>query len=216
MKRHFPIAVAIVALGAAGCVQAQKESAQAVETQPVKPQAVNTETKTTEKKGVPAVLNFTMKSLAGQDVNLSKYAGKVVLMVNVASKCGYTPQYAGLEKLHEKYSEQGLSILGFPANDFGSQEPGSDEEIGAFCTKNYGVKFDMFSKITVKGDNKAPLYKYLTSAETNPASPGEVGWNFEKFLIGRNGEIVARFKSNVAPDSDTLVKAIEAELAKTA
>ncbi len=175
-------------------------------TTPAKPQAA--------KKGVPAVLNFTMKSLDGNDVNLSKYAGKVILIVNTASRCGYTKQFAGLQALNEKYAAQGLTVLGFPSNDFGGQDPGTDEQIGAFCKKNYGVSFDMFSKVVVKGENKAPFFKYLTDAATNPASPGEIGWNFEKFLIGRDGKIIARYKSKVAPDSSELVQAVEAELAK--
>ena len=166
------------------------------------------------KAGVPAVLNFKMKNLAGKEVDLAKYQGQVVLMVNTASRCGYTPQYKGLQELHKKYAEQGLAILGFPANDFGQQEPGSDEEIGAFCRKNYGVEFDMFSKIVVKGPEQHALYKYLTSEETDPKFAGEVAWNFEKFLIGRDGQIVARFLSKVAPDSEEMTKAIEAELAK--
>ncbi|MCX5659766.1 MAG: glutathione peroxidase [Planctomycetota bacterium] len=155
-----------------------------------------------------------MNSLAGQPVELTKYKGKVVLMVNTASKCGLTPQYKDLEALHEKYAEKGLSILGFPANDFGKQEPGSDEEIGSFCQKNYGVKFDMFSKIVVTGKEKAPLYDFLTNAKTDPKFPGEISWNFEKFLVGRNGEIVARFAPRVTPNSPEVIKAIEAELAK--
>lgn len=162
-------------------------------------------------KGQTRVYDFKMKSLAGQEVDLSRYKGKVLLIVNTASHCGYTKQYAGLQKLHEQLSEQGLTILGFPANDFGAQEPGSDNEIGEFCRKNYGVSFDMFSKIVVKGENKAPLYRYLT--EEAPVK-GEVGWNFEKFLISRDGQIVGRFKSNIAPESPELLKAIETELAK--
>jgi len=169
-----------------------------------------------EKKAVPPVLNFKMNSLDGKPVDLSKYQGKVVLMVNVASKCGYTPQYMALEQLHEKYADKGLAILGFPANNFGQQEPGSDKDIGEFCTKNYGVKFDMFSKVSVKDEDQCPLYKFLTSSETDPNFAGEVKWNFEKFLISRDGQIVNRFRSKVTPDSDEMVKAIEAELAKGA
>lgn len=163
---------------------------------------------------VPAALNFEMKSLTGKPINLADYAGKVVLVVNVASKCGLTPQYEALQGLHEKYADQGLAVLGFPANEFGKQEPGSDDEIAAFCEANYGVEFDMFSKVVVKGDGICPLYEFLTSEETNPEFAGEISWNFEKFLIGRNGEVVARFSPRVKPDSDEVVQAIEAELAK--
>jgi len=158
----------------------------------------------------PAALNFTMKSIDGKSVDLSKYQGRVVLMVNVASECGYTPQYEGLEELHKRYSAKGLSILGFPANDFGAQEPGTDPEIAQFCKQNYGVQFDMFSKIVVRGPGQAPLYKYLT---THPKFQGEVDWNFEKFLIGRNGEVIGRFKSPVEPLSKQLIDAIENALA---
>src|SRR5437667_2940130 len=159
---------------------------------------------------VPAALNFTMKSIDGKPIDLSKYQGRVVLMVNVASQCGYTPQYEGLEELHKKYATKGLSVLGFPANDFGAQEPGTNGEIAQFCKQNYGVEFDMFSKIVVKGSGQAPLYKYLTS---HPKFRGEVDWNFEKFLIGKNGEVIARFKSDVEPDSREMVGAIESALA---
>lgn len=178
---------------------------------------VNEKSKLTQKsagsKDVPPVLNFTMNSLEGKPVNLSKYQGKVVLMVNTASKCGYTPQYKQLQALHEKYKDKGLAILGFPSNDFGKQEPGTDQEIADFCEKNFGVEFDMFSKVVVKGDGQCALYKHLTSAETDPKHAGEIKWNFEKFLISRKGEIVNRWNSKVAPDSDEMIKAIEAELA---
>jgi glutathione peroxidase len=159
---------------------------------------------------VPAALNFTMDSIDGKPVDLSKYQGRVVLMVNVASQCGYTPQYAGLEELHKKYAGKGLSILGFPANDFGAQEPGTNGEIAQFCKQNYGVEFDMFSKIVVKGSGQAPLYKYLTS---HPKFSGQVGWNFEKFLVGRNGEVIGRFTSEVEPSSKQMIGAIETALA---
>jgi len=156
-------------------------------------------------------LSGEMKKIDGSPVDLGSYKGKVVLVVNVASQCGYTRQYAGLQKLFETYKDKGLVVLGFPANDFGAQEPGSDGEIAKFCSSKYGVTFDMFSKITVKGPNKAALYKTLTES----ADPkGEVAWNFEKFLIGRDGAVIGRYKSGVAPDDATLVAAIEAALAK--
>src|SRR5262249_20413519 len=129
-------------------------------------------------KNVPPVLNFKMKDLAGKDVDLSKYQGKVILVVNVASKCGFTPQYEGLEALHEKYGKDGLVVLGVPSNDFGKQEPGSNDEIAKFCQSKYGVKFDMLAKVAVKGDEQVPLYKYLTSKETNPRFAGPIKWNF--------------------------------------
>jgi glutathione peroxidase len=168
------------------------------------------QTKPTAVAKVPAALNFTMKSIEGKPIDLSRYQGRVVLMVNVASQCGYTPQYAGLEAMYKKYAPQGLTILGFPSNDFGAQEPGSDPEIAEFCQKNYGVDFDMFSKIVVRGPGQAPLYKYLT---THPRFSGAVDWNFEKFLIGRNGEVIGRFKSEVEPLSKPMVSAIETALA---
>ncbi|MFM8497176.1 MAG: glutathione peroxidase, partial [Planctomycetia bacterium] len=152
-----------------------------------------------------------VKGIDGKAVDLAAYKGKVVLVVNVASRCGYTGQYAGLQKLYDAHKDKGLIILGFPANDFGAQEPGSDAEIATFCSSKYGVTFDMFSKITVKGAAKAPLYKALTEAAT---PPGEVSWNFEKFLIGRDGKIVGRYKSGIAPDDGKLTGTIEAELAK--
>jgi glutathione peroxidase len=154
-----------------------------------------------------------MNSLDGKAVNLSKYQGHVVLMVNVASQCGYTPQYAGLQALHKKYSGKGLRILGFPANDFGKQEPGTNADIAEFCQKNYGVEFDMFSKVVVKGPGQAPLYQFLTSKQSNPKFGGEVAWNFEKFLIGRNGEVIGRFVSSVEPLSSEMTGAIEKALA---
>jgi len=164
---------------------------------------------------VPAVLNFKMKGLDGKDVDLSQYKGKVVLFVNVASKCGYTPQYKGLQAIYEKFKDQGLVIIGVPANDFGKQEPGSDEEIAKFCESKYGVTFPMLAKVsTILGDEKVPLYKHLTSKDTDPKFAGDVKWNFTKFLIGRDGEIIGRFEPKITPDSKELTAAIEAELAK--
>jgi glutathione peroxidase len=165
-------------------------------------------------KTVPGVLNFKMKSLEGKEVELSKYKGKVLLIVNVASKCGYTPQYKGLEALHEKYGSEGLVVLGVPSNDFGGQEPGTDEEIAKFCSAKYNVKFDMLTKVPVKGDKKCELYKYLTSKATDPKFAGEIEWNFTKFLIGRDGEIVGRFASAVKPESKEVAEAIEKQLKK--
>ena len=157
-------------------------------------------------------LQFKVKSIDGQEVDLAKYRGKVVLIVNVASECGYTPQYKGLQALHAKYAKSGLAILGFPSNDFGGQEPGTDKEIRAFCDKNYGVKFDMFSKVSITGKNPHPLYKFLTSKEANPDHAGPVRWNFEKFLIGRDGRVIARFASDVEPESEDFEKALRRAL----
>jgi glutathione peroxidase len=155
-----------------------------------------------------------MTSLDGKPVKLSNYLGDVVLMVNVASKCGLTPQYEQLQAMHAQYGEKGLSILGFPANEFGKQEPGTDGEIKEFCTAKYGVQFDLFSKVVVKGDGICPLYKFLTEKETNPGFAGEINWNFEKFLVSRDGDVVARFAPRVKPDAPEVIAAIEAELAK--
>jgi glutathione peroxidase len=163
---------------------------------------------------VPAVLRFKMNSLAGTPVDLARYRGKVILIVNVASECGYTPQYEGLQALHAKYAGQGLAVLGIPSNDFGGQEPGTNEQIAAFCKKNYGVQFDMFAKVPVTGKDQAPLYRYLTSREANAKLAGPVRWNFEKFLIARDGTVVARFASDVEPESDELLRALWGELAK--
>ena len=166
------------------------------------------------KDDMTSPLSYTMKSLDGKDVDLAKYKGKVVLVVNVASECGLTGQYKPLQRIHDKYKDQGFVVLGFPCNQFGGQEPGSAEEIKTFCTQNYGVTFDMFAKIDVTGDNAAPLYKTLTTTPTKPAGPGKVSWNFEKFLIGRDGKVVARFSPKTEPAEEPVVSAIEAELAK--
>ncbi len=159
-------------------------------------------------------LNFTVKSLSGKEVELNKYKGNVVLIVNVASKCGLTPQYKDLQAVQDKYKEEGLSVLGFPCNQFGGQEPGSEAEISEFCTTKYNVKFDMFSKVDVNGDGASDVYKVLTSTETKPVEKGDIKWNFEKFLIGRDGKVVARFAPRTSPNDPAVVKAIEAELAK--
>ena len=157
----------------------------------------------------PPALNFNEKTIDGKDVSLCSYKGDVVLIVNVASKCGFTPQYKGLEELNKKYRDRGLRILGFPSNDFGGQEPGSESEIKQFCSLNYGVTFDLFSKVTVKGDAKTDLYKFLTAGGGNSALAGEVKWNFQKYLIDRNGNLVAVYPSKVEPMSEELTGAIE-------
>ncbi len=158
---------------------------------------------------VQTVHNFTATSIDGKDVALADYNGKVLLIVNVASKCGFTGQYEGLQALYETYKNQGFEILGFPANDFLRQEPGTNAEIQQFCTLNYGVTFPMFAKITVKGADMHPLYAYLTSKETNPEFGGAIAWNFNKFLVGRDGKIVARFGSRIKPEDKKLVEAVE-------
>ena len=158
--------------------------------------------------GASSVYDFTLPSIDGQDAPLSQFKGKVLLLVNVASKCGYTPQYAGLESLYEKYKDQGLVVIGFPANNFGAQEPGTDAEIKTFCSTKYSVTFPLFSKVSVKGDDTTPLYQFLTQ-KANPSVAGEIKWNFTKFLIDRKGKVVARFEPKVTPDSPEVVEAIE-------
>jgi glutathione peroxidase len=165
---------------------------------------------TGEDKKMTGPLDAKIKGIDGKDLDLSQYKGKVVLIVNVASKCGYTPQYKGLQDLFEKYEKEGLVVLGVPANDFGKQEPGTEEEIKEFCTTNYKVKFPLTAKVVVKGADKTELYKVLTAATDGK----EVGWNFEKFLVGRDGKVVSRYKSGVAPDSPELLTAIKAQLEK--
>ena len=161
-----------------------------------------------------SIYDFTMKSIDGQPVSLKTYSGKVVLLVNVASRCGFTPQYAGLEALYEKYKDRGLVIVGIPANDFGSQEPGTNEEIKKFCSSKYNVSFPMMAKVSVLGDDKTPLYQFLTDKSTNPQIGGDIKWNFTKFLFDRQGKPVARFEPNVTPDSAEVQTAVESALAK--
>jgi glutathione peroxidase len=154
------------------------------------------------------IYDFTLPSIDGKATPLSDYKGKVVLLVNVASRCGYTPQYSGLESLYEKYKDQGFVILGFPANNFGAQEPGTNEEIKTFCTRKYSVTFPMFAKVSVKGNDTTPLYQFLTQ-QANPACAGDIKWNFTKFLVDRSGKVVARFESPIKPDAPALVDAVE-------
>jgi glutathione peroxidase len=159
------------------------------------------------------VFDFTLNSIDGQPTPLSSFKGKVVLLVNVASRCGYTPQYAGLEALYEKYKDRGFVIVGVPANNFGGQEPGSNEEIKTFCTAKYHVTFPMMAKVSVKGSDITPLYAFLTDKAANSATGGEIGWNFTKFLIGPDGKVLARFDSKIEPESKELSSAIEKALA---
>ncbi|TVV75490.1 glutathione peroxidase [Sphingomonas solaris] len=179
-----------------------------------------------------AIRDIPLKTIRGGQTSLGDHAGTVLLIVNTASKCGLTPQYAALEATHEKYRDLGFSVLGFPANDFGAQEPGTDEEIAEFCLANFDIAFPMFAKIVATGADKHPLYAALTAARPEatahdsafrdklerygipPKGPGEVLWNFEKFLVGRDGEVVGRFSPEMTPDDPVIVAAIEAELAK--
>ena len=169
-------------------------------------------TDTPRTAGCPATLDFTVKTIDGVEKSLCDYKGNVVLIVNVASKCGYTPQYEGLEALNKKYRDRGLRILGFPSNDFGAQEPGTEEDIKQFCRTTYGVTFDMFSKVAVKGDAKAPLYAHLTSGAGNPSLAGDVKWNFQKYLVDREGNVVRRFGPRKPPLDPDVTSAIEALL----
>jgi len=176
--------------------------------------------KSASKSEPASPLDFKMQNIDGQPQDLSQYKGKVVLFVNVASKCGLTPQYKGLEALYEKYKGQGFVIVGFPANNFGGQEPGTNEEIKQFCTGKYDVQFPMMSKISVKGDDKHPLYKFLTEGKAGEDFAGDIEWNFAKFLIDRNGNVMARFSSRTKPEDpqvgSTIEKALSAQPAAAA
>lgn len=160
-----------------------------------------------------SLYEFTVKDINGQDVKLRQYEGNVLLVVNTASRCGYTPQYADLQALYEKYEKQGFQVLAFPANEFGAQEPGTNEEIKAFCETNYRVKFPLFSKIVVKGEGIHPLYAFLTDKKTFPETGGDIQWNFTKFLVGRDGRVLRRFEPKVRPTDDEVVQAVEKALA---
>ena len=158
-----------------------------------------------------SVYDFTLDSIDGKPAPLAAYKGKVLLLVNVASRCGFTPQYSALEGIYEKYKDQGFVILGFPANNFGGQEPGTNAEIKTFCSSKYNVTFPMYSKISVKGDNQAPLYHFLTT-DANPTLAGDIKWNFTKFLVDRDGKVVQRFEPATKPDSAEVTGAIEKAL----
>ena len=155
---------------------------------------------------------FRMKGIDGEETSLADYAGKVLLVVNVASKCGLTPHYKGLQELQDEYGGDGFAVLGFPCNQFGGQEPGSEAEVKAFCESRYGVTFPLFSKIEVNGAGRAPLYAWLTAETTQPDGPGDIKWNFAKFLVGKDGRVIGRWNPRVAPDAPELVAAIEKAL----
>jgi glutathione peroxidase len=155
-----------------------------------------------------SLYSFTLPNIDGKPMPLADFKGKVILVVNVASQCGYTPQYSALQAIYDKYKDQGFVILGFPANNFGHQEPGTNEEIKTFCSRKYSVTFPMYSKISVKGDDQAPIYQYLTK-EADPSHTGDIKWNFTKFLVDRNGNVVQRFEPAVTPDSAEVVSSIE-------
>lgn len=156
---------------------------------------------------------YKVQDIEGKEVDLSAYKGHPLLIVNVASRCGATPQYENLQSVYEQFKDKGLVVLGFPANNYGGQEPGTDDEIKTFCSTKYDVTFPMFSKVSVKGDDQAPLFQYLTKAE-NPDKQGDIGWNFEKFLVGKDGKLQRRFKTGTKPDDADVVAAIEKALAE--
>src|SRR5271168_5092157 len=160
-----------------------------------------------------SIYDFTLNSIEGQPAPLSAYRGKVVLLVNVASRCGFTPQYTALESIYEKYKDRGFVIVGIPANNFGGQEPGTNQEIKTFCSAKYHVSFPMMAKVSVKGSDITPLYAYLTDKGAHPDTGGEIGWNFTKFLIGPDGKVLARFDSKVEPESPEVTAAVEKALA---
>jgi glutathione peroxidase len=159
--------------------------------------------------------DIPLKSLSGEDTSLAAHKGKAVLVVNVASKCGLTPQYEGLEKLHEEYAGRGFAVVGFPCNQFGGQEPGSAEEIQEFCSTTYGVTFPLMEKVDVNGEDRHPVYDILTKVKDDEGTDGDIRWNFEKFLLSPEGEVVARFSPMVKPEDDKLVAAIESQLPVT-
>jgi glutathione peroxidase len=159
-----------------------------------------------------SIFEIEIPRLDGKPARLSEYEGKVVLAVNVASKCGFTPQYAGLQALNERYADRGFVVLGFPCNQFFNQEPGNADKIQEFCSVNYGVTFPLFAKLDVKGDHQHPLYEILSEAADDSGKAGNVKWNFEKFLVGRDGRVMRRFRSKVTPEDPSLIEAIESQL----
>ena len=163
-------------------------------------------------KNMKHFYDFTVKDIMGNEIKLDTYKDKVILVVNVASKCGFTPQYEGLQKIYEKYQDQNFVILGFPANNFMGQEPGTNQEIKQFCTVNFGVTFPLFAKISVRGKDIHPLYAFLIGKETNPNFSGRITWNFNKFLLNRKGECINRFPSKIKPQDPELIETLEKAL----
>lgn len=202
MRVMLKIILVLVAIGAAGLVAAAYKYGFIFNPSPSEP---------VKEKGM---YEFTMKDIDGNDVSLEKYKGNVVMLVNVASRCGLTPQYEGLQAIYDKYKDRGFTVLGFPANNFMGQEPGTEAEIKEFCSLNYNVGFPMFSKISVKGTDQHPLYRFLTHPETNPGFDGDITWNFEKFLADRDGKIVARFSPRTIPTDAEVIEKLEAALTK--
>lgn len=202
MRVMLKIILVLVAVGAAGLVAAAYKYGFIFNPSPSEP---------VKEKGM---YEFTMKDIDGNDVSLEKYKGNVVMLVNVASRCGLTPQYEGLQAIYDKYKDRGFTVLGFPANNFMGQEPGTEAEIKEFCSLNYNVGFPMFSKISVKGTDQHPLYRFLTHPETNPGFDGDITWNFEKFLADREGKIIARFSPRTVPTDAEVIEKLEAALAK--
>ncbi len=204
------MALSALAMVGGGCTQESNH-----ESRQKRQQGDDTEEHTmpAERRADPqSVHAFTMTDIDGNEVNLGQYRGKVILLVNVASKCGFTGQYEGLQKLHEFYENRGFTVLGFPANDFMGQEPGTNAKIKQFCSTNYGVTFPMFAKISVKGADQHPLYRFLTSEEANPDFGGPITWNFNKFLVDRSGRVMGRFGSRTKPQAKKVIEAIEAAL----
>lgn len=202
MKKALGITVTVIALAAVGIAGVAYKYGMILNPSPSAPPP--------EK----SVYDFTMRNIDGVDTKLSDYKGKVAMIVNTASKCGYTPQYEGLQAIYEKYKDKGFVVLGFPANNFMGQEPGTEAEIKEFCTTKFKVSFPMFAKISVKGEDQHPLFNFLTNKQTNGELGGDVSWNFNKFLVDKNGKLVARFGSKDKPDAENVIAAIEKFLAE--
>lgn len=193
MKKHTIYAAVVIVIVAAAVITAVQAGGESL-------------------KEAKSIHDFTLKDINNKDVRLNQYQGKVAMIVNVASRCGFTPQYTGLQAIYDKYKDQGFVVLGFPANNFKGQEPGTNEEIKSFCSLKYNVTFPIFSKISVKGEDQHPLYKHLTEKESNPEFAGEIKWNFNKFLVDKTGRVIARFDSADKPEDEKVTQAIEQAL----